>query len=462
MIRHHLNLLRALLLLADGVAAAILFVVVSQVRLGPSWQQAWDHAGGPWWAWALGYGLLWMGAEWLHELDQLRARWTFRREALDIAQAAVLMLVGVFSLLFLIHAPDVSRLFLVSLFVAQVAFSIVQRRLFRTGLVVTRTLSIGTRRILVLGTSARARRLATQLEQHPALAYRVVGHLGRPSRSCPSVIGPIEDIERIVHGDAVDEILAVFEPDELVYLEPVVALAQQEGKRLRLVLVPGLAPVAGGRVEMVDREEVLTITNGPDRLLALGTKRLVDIVMGLGVLLVLAPVLLVIATAIRLEDGGPVFFRQTRVGLNGRGFRIIKFRTMVPDAEARLAEVASLNEIDGPAFKIDDDPRITRVGRLLRRTSFDEFPQFWNVVRGEMSIVGPRPPIPGEVDDYDLWHRRRLSMKPGITGLWQVSARLETEFDRWVELDLRYIDRWSLWLDFKIMVRTVPAMLAGR
>ena len=142
--------------------------------------------------------------------------------------------------------------------------------------------------------------------------------------------------------------------------------------------------------------------------------------------------------------------------------RVVKFRSMVPDAEARLGALAAHNELHGPAFKLTDDPRLSRPGRTLRRTSLDELPQFWNVLRGEMSVVGPRPPLPDEVADYDIWHRRRLAMKPGITGLWQVAARREQEFDRWVALDLDYIDRWSLWLDLKIIVRTVPAMLQGR
>ncbi len=260
----------------------------------------------------------------------------------------------------------------------------------------------------------------------------------------------------------VDEILAVFGPDELVYLEPIVAIAQEEGKRLRLVLVPGLGPVSGGRVETLGAHEVLTISNGPDRLVALGVKRLLDIALSATALLLLSPLLVALALAVRLEDRGPVLFRQTRVGLHGRLFRIVKFRSMQLDAEEQLAAIAGANEISGPAFKMTDDPRITRVGRFLRRTSLDELPQLWNVLRGQMSLVGPRPPIPAEVLSYDLWHRRRLSMKPGITGLWQVSARLETEFSRWVELDLAYIDRWSLWLDLKIMIRTVPAMLSGR
>ena len=304
--------------------------------------------------------------------------------------------------------------------------------------------------------------MAERLERHPALGYRVIGFLGRPSPSCPTVLGPLDAIEEIVHEGVVDEVVAAFGPDEGSYLEPVVSLCQQEGKRLRVVLRPGLAPVSGGRVETVGGHEILTISNGPDRLLGLLVKRVLDVGLASLALLVLAPVLLVIALAVWLENRGPVLFRQTRVGLHGRPFTIIKFRTMVPDAELRLAELALLNEISGHAFKLSADPRVTRVGRALRRASLDELPQFWNVLRGQMSIVGPRPPLPDEVASYDLWHRRRLSMKPGITGLWQISARLEEEFDRWVELDLNYIDRWSLWLDLKIMLRTLPAMMSGR
>jgi lipopolysaccharide/colanic/teichoic acid biosynthesis glycosyltransferase len=155
-----------------------------------------------------------------------------------------------------------------------------------------------------------------------------------------------------------------------------------------------------------------------------------------------------------------VLFSQTRVGLHGRRFQLYKFRTMAPDAEQRLAEIEHLNEVRGAAFKLTYDPRMTRSGPFLRRTGLDELPQLWNVLRGDMSLVGPRPPLPQEVAGYDVWHRRRLSMKPGITGLWQVSARREPEFDRWVRLDLEYIDRWSLLLDLKIMLRTVPALVS--
>ncbi len=191
-------------------------------------------------------------------------------------------------------------------------------------------------------------------------------------------------------------------------------------------------------------------------------KRIIDLGVGGLALDLLLPLLGIVGAVVWFRDGRPILFRQTRLGLHGRPFQVVKFRRMVPDAEERLAGLEELNEIKGQAFKVTDDPRLSRTGRILRRTSLDELPQLWNVVQGQMSLVGPRPPLPAEVAGYDLWHRRRLSMKPGITGLWQVAARNDDDFDRWVQLDLAYIDRWSIWLDLKIIARTIPAMLQGR
>jgi lipopolysaccharide/colanic/teichoic acid biosynthesis glycosyltransferase len=187
---------------------------------------------------------------------------------------------------------------------------------------------------------------------------------------------------------------------------------------------------------------------------------MIDIVGATIGLVLLSPVLAATAIASLAQDGAPVLFRQTRIGLHGRPFTMLKFRTMVVDAEQRLDEVLHLNERNGAAFKATNDPRMTRIGRWLRKTSVDELPQLWNVLTGSMSLVGPRPPLPQEVAEYDVWHRRRLSMKPGITGLWQVEARHEPDFDRWVEHDLIYIDGWSIWLDLKILAKTLPALLA--
>ena len=191
-------------------------------------------------------------------------------------------------------------------------------------------------------------------------------------------------------------------------------------------------------------------------------KRALDITVAAALLVLAAPLMLLIALAIKLDSPGPVIFRQRRVGKDGRPFTFYKFRGMVADAEARLHEVAHLNEVDGPIFKSRRDPRVTRVGRVLRRTSLDELPQLWNVLRGDMSLVGPRPPLPTEVTRYEPWQRDRLLVPGGITGLWQVSGRNLLGFEDMVRLDLEYITRWSLWLDLRILLRTILVVLTAR
>jgi exopolysaccharide biosynthesis polyprenyl glycosylphosphotransferase len=190
-------------------------------------------------------------------------------------------------------------------------------------------------------------------------------------------------------------------------------------------------------------------------------KRILDLSFSAAALLLVWPVLFVIAVAIKLDSQGPVLYISSRVGKNGRIFRCFKFRTMVRDAEARLATVMHLNERDGVLFKLSNDPRVTRVGRVLRKYSLDELPQFFNVLRGEMSVVGPRPAVASEVREYRRGHLDRLAVKPGITGLWQVQGRHDPSFESYVSLDLTYIENWSLWLDLKIMVRTCGIVVSG-
>jgi exopolysaccharide biosynthesis polyprenyl glycosylphosphotransferase len=250
--------------------------------------------------------------------------------------------------------------------------------------------------------------------------------------------------------------------EHAAFVEPVARLCEEEGLVVRIPLFAGSTAIPGGRLEDFEGIQVQSLVYGPDRTLGLVAKRLIDIVGALVALIVLSPVLISVALFVAVRDGRPVIFQQVRVGVRGRPFVINKFRTMCRDAEDRYDEVADMSDTSGAAFKMTDDPRITGWGRVLRRTSIDELPQFINVLRGDMSIVGPRPAPPREVEGYDVWHRRRLSVKPGITGLWQVEARRDENFDRRARLDLDYIDRWSLWLDLRIIVRTVPAMLQGR
>jgi len=245
---------------------------------------------------------------------------------------------------------------------------------------------------------------------------------------------------------------------------PVLAACEREG--VEALVRAGIfhTPVFRPEVDSLAGEPVLYYRAQAAPAGHLIVKRLLDYV-GAAVLLVLSlPLFAIIAAAIKLTASGPVFFRQRRCGLNGRPFDMLKFRSMVCDAEARKAGLAGRNEMKGPVFKIHDDPRVTRVGRALRRHGLDELPQLWNVLRGEMSLVGPRPLPVDEVHRFDDdAHRRRLSVMPGLTCLWQVRGRNDIdEFEEWVRLDLEYIDHWSLWLDFKIILATIPAVLLGR
>lgn len=212
---------------------------------------------------------------------------------------------------------------------------------------------------------------------------------------------------------------------------------------------------------LMEQLPLVTYKNTPDNYLELKMKSAFDFFFSFFIIILISPLFLIIAIAIKFEDGGSVFFKQERVGLNGRSFPIFKFRTMVARAETFQAALFGLNEQNGPVFKITNDPRITKVGRFLRKTSLDELPQFFNVMRGEMSVVGPRPPIPAEVEKYQRWQKRRLSMKPGITCIWQVSGRNNIPFEEWMKLDMEYIDNWSFTRDVILVLKTIRVILIG-
>jgi exopolysaccharide biosynthesis polyprenyl glycosylphosphotransferase len=216
------------------------------------------------------------------------------------------------------------------------------------------------------------------------------------------------------------------------------------------------------RWERLHEMPMLTFSTTPENEDLLLFKRVLDFLMALAFLVVLSPLFLVLALLIKLTSRGPVFYRQTRCGLGGRKFTVYKFRSMQADADLLREELAALNEMDGPVFKIRNDPRCTAVGAFMRKFSLDELPQLVNILKGDMSFVGPRPPLPEEVEKYERWQRRRLRMHPGLTCLWALEGRNKLNFKRWMELDLEYIDNWSPSLDWKILVKTIPVVLLGR
>jgi exopolysaccharide biosynthesis polyprenyl glycosylphosphotransferase len=461
--RRHVAALRLGLMLADAIVASGLFGVVSLARFGDEWERQWRSLGVDPRVGMVVYAAAWTGVVWLLGLYRLRTRWTARSELMDIGRAGVLLGLATFSVLFALKLPNVSRLFLVTLFASQIVVTILSRIAIRAVLGKLRDHGRLTRHMLVVGTGEAAERFARRILNHPELGLKVIGHLATEAEPLSAVrrpvLGTLDTIEDVLHARIVDEIAICLPAESVALVEPIARLCEEEGKVVRIPLDDYLLTLPGGRIEEFDDIQVLSLVYGPDRVLSLLAKQLVDSAASAIALVVLSPLFAIVAAGVLIRDGRPIFFRQTRVGLHGRTFRVTKFRTMVRDAEEHLAELEARNEIRGHAFKLTDDPRLSRTGRFLRRTSLDELPQLWNVLLGDMSLVGPRPPLVSEVAGYDLWHRRRLSMKPGITGLWQVQARRERDFDRWVELDLAYIDRWSLVLDLKILARTLPAML---
>jgi exopolysaccharide biosynthesis polyprenyl glycosylphosphotransferase len=324
------------------------------------------------------------------------------------------------------------------------------------------------RTVLIVGAGPTARTIAESIHSHRFWGFKILGFIrngqaqeeGLPKGY--SVLGEIEDIPRIVESNVVDDVIFAVHRRELDRLEDLFLSLQEQGIRTRFAM--DLFPHTRARIDLeeLDGMPILSFATVPTSHLQLLVKRLLDLAVATLLLLLALPVVGTIALLIKLTSGGSVLFRQTRCGLNGRFFTLYKFRTMVEDAEERRRELLHLNEMNGPVFKLRSDPRVTWFGRFLRRFSLDELPQLWNVLRGDMSLVGPRPPIPEEVAQYKRWQRRRLAMKPGLTCLWQISGRNDLDFDRWIELDLEYIDSWSPLLDCKILLKTIPAVLSGK
>jgi exopolysaccharide biosynthesis polyprenyl glycosylphosphotransferase len=346
------------------------------------------------------------------------------------------------------------------------------RVLIRSCLETVRVRGRNLRFILILGTNRRAIEFARRLDATPEWGYRVLGFVDREWHDGTSLEKPypmscsLDELSEFLCHNVVDEV-ANYLPLRSFYEHSsrIVALCEQHGILMRFDSEIFDLKIARARMEELDGRAQLTAyssySSPPDGW-PVFVKRGLDVTLSLAILLAIAPILVVIALMIKLTSKGPVLFRQERIGRNKRRFLIYKFRTMVPNAEKLQPALERLNEAAGPVFKIKNDPRITPIGRLLRRTSLDELPQLFNVLRGEMSLVGPRP-LP--VRDYEGfgqdWQRRRFSVRPGITCLWQVSGRSNIGFDRWMELDLRYLDEWSIWLDMKILARTIPAVLKG-
>jgi exopolysaccharide biosynthesis polyprenyl glycosylphosphotransferase len=325
---------------------------------------------------------------------------------------------------------------------------------------------VGTRNVLIVGTGMEAHALRHHLESIRHLGYTFKGFIELPgtrsdlTATAGDVVGTMDTMFDFARKHFVDEVF-ISTPCERSVIQDTLERARTQGVDLRVV--PDLYRTFNwdNPIEYVGQFPTIPLHRGYVPEVALVAKRALDLCISTVLMILLAPVFLAIAIAVKLDSHGPIFYSSERIGKKGRVFRCSKFRTMVNDAEKRRADVMHLNERDGVLFKISNDPRITKVGRFLRKYSLDELPQFFNVLKGDMSIVGPRPPIASEVKEYKLSHLRRLDVTPGVTGLWQVQARQDPSFDNYISLDVAYIENWSMWLDLKIIARTIAVVFAG-
>ena len=370
--------------------------------------------------------------------------------------------------LFLIKEQSISRLFLGLFAMNSALLLIIVKVTYKQIIGKLREEGFNIINALVIGSEKPARHLIQNLKEQTEYGYRVHGCLDpeieRVGRDVAGVevIGTTDQLAEFLEKFSIDEVFVAMPVYKIRGMNKIMYLCEEIGVRFSLLadwLKPNIAKTV---VRNFLDSPVITYTSTPTAVGQLLVKAIMDRVLSTIFLVLTSPLFLFISLAIKVSSPGSALFEQERAGLNGRVFKMLKFRTMIRDAEKLRKELEDKNEMDGPVFKIKDDPRITKVGKFLRKTSLDELPQLINVVKGEMSLVGPRPPIPEEVAHYERWQKRRLSMKPGITCFWQISGRNQVKFEDWMEMDLKYIDNWSLALDFVILIKTIPNVLTGR
>jgi exopolysaccharide biosynthesis polyprenyl glycosylphosphotransferase len=399
---------------------------------------------------------------------RLSSRWD---EAADILKASSVGTLAILLGAAILHIRMITVIFAVVFWTASTVTTMCSRLILRKILKRVRLHGRNLRDMVIVGTSARAVQFAQRIENTAEMGYRIIGFVDDEwagakefHESGYKLVCDFAGLPKFLRENVVDEVAMALPMRSLhSHASEVAALCEEQGIVLRFASNLFNLKHAKSRTDEFEGHSVIThYTGGMTDGASVIVKRVLDFTVSLVLIVLLTPVFLLAAVLIKLSSRGPVFFVQNRLGLNKRRFKIYKFRTMVPDAEKKMKEVEHLNEVSGPVFKIKNDPRITRVGKFLRKTSIDELPQLLNVLTGDMSLVGPRPrPVRDYEGFSEDWQRRRFSVRPGITCIWQVGGRSSISFEKWMELDLQYIDKWSLWLDFQILLRTIPAVLKG-
>jgi exopolysaccharide biosynthesis polyprenyl glycosylphosphotransferase len=390
------------------------------------------------------------------------------REWRNIALATVLGVFLFFAAHFFLRLGYIARSYVLIFGAVNFLFLSLEKTVLFYVVREARKRELGKRRILIAGGGEHARIFLESVGRHPASGVTVAGLVSEePGAVIPGFpevrnLGTYDEIETILHGRIVDEVLICISWEAFGPIRKIIECCEREGVQVRI-----FSDFFGDLIRRIrlDRPygmNIISLITLPDNEFRLAVKRLMDLAGSGLLLLLLSPLFLIVALLVKATSKGPVLYRWNVVGLNKKPFRSWKFRTMIANADLMKDELMDRNEMRGPAFKMKDDPRITKIGKFLRKYSLDEIPQLWSVFKGDMSLVGPRPSYPDELARFESWHRRKLSVKPGMTCLWQIRGRNRiADFDTWVRLDLEYIESWSLWLDLKILIKTIPAVIRG-
>lgn len=386
---------------------------------------------------------------------------TFRALSLSVGT-----LIGI---LFVLKIEYISRIVILGFSVLEFFALLGLRVAFKRYHIVSLRDGKNTSRVIIIGTGERAKELSVNLAKNSEWGIEVIGYLdpddkrvGKEINGRP-VIGTVNDIGKVLKVNVVDEVIIAIPRSMLSDAEPIAQACEEEGIKLRFMADLFNLEVARIQLMQLGKIPILTMEPVAQDEIKLIIKRAIDLTATILSLPLVLPLMAAIAIVLKIDSKGPIFFVQQRVGLKKRLFPLLKFRSMYEDAEERLKEIEHLNEAEGPIFKMKNDPRVTPIGKILRKTSLDELPQLFNVIHGEMSLVGPRPMSIRDVDLFDKGiQRKRFSVKPGISCIWQISGRSNLPFEKWLELDLQYIENWSLWLDIKILFKTIPAVLFSK
>lgn len=472
MFSRHNRMRGVLYAVSDGCLALLSFWLAHRIRVGIAGMRPLYPVS--YYAWIVPLVVaLWLCVGWATGLYRAIDEQDLRRMVISPLKVAVLASLLLFAFIFITKFEYISRS-LLALYAAADLLLMVLYRLAASTLLVNLRASAGSyRHFLLVGDTPDAVEIAKAIEANENWGMRLSGFaVVAPEGRGPRLHSPelrrdyplyaVKALPGLLRQHVIDEVIFAVSKDELDQIEDTFLICEQEGVKTRLSLSFFPHAISKVSLERLREMPLLTFSTTPENEYLILLKRSADLFMAALMVAILSPLFLALAALIKLTSKGPILYRQTRCGLGGRKFTVYKFRSMRAGADRLREKLQPLNESDGPVFKIRNDPRCTVLGRFMRRLSLDELPQLFNILRGDMSFVGPRPPLPEEVEKYENWQRRRLRMQPGLTCLWAIEGRSRLNFKRWMELDLEYIDHWSPLLDWKILLKTIPAVLLGR